>query len=459
LEDGGVCTGDTPVTAVPHRSSSHAETATEKSRRLDAWVDEELLAPPVAAADPHLLDTELGHTFTDEQQKHIDSCAWCQDRSFRSSANPGFVGEDAFLAAVSDRLSSEGDDTLRRLTGLWPSLHALTKDRDARDDVRVGQLWRLRWCDTTELALALGVDRWWVTIAPVTTDTAAADEYGLLAPSEATLLGVPVAVCVSLECVVPLFTFDQLISPAALPARADGGFDGLPDPHSVRDLWHAWRRGAQPPSGFNYGEPLHDGDLDRRELRNALAAAFTPLASAGNSFPGQLRRTTSESLTEMLQALAIPPSEMASRSGLEHEVFLRVKQGGRVTAPEASKLASMLETDPETVLAANPPLDDGVVIQVSRPKWRPQLRRLAAHHQTSETEQRSRVAESVAASKLRSVHSRMYLETDSEFAEDNYSSPWESLVEMYLHAELTSLSGSATTETQPPPIGETGGDS
>ena len=40
----------------------------------------------------------------------------------------------------------------------------------------VGQMWRLLWQEVTELAVVVDVDRWWVTVAPVTTDVSAADK-------------------------------------------------------------------------------------------------------------------------------------------------------------------------------------------------------------------------------------------------------------------------------------------
>src|SRR5262249_41090735 len=157
-------------------------------------------------------------------------------------------------------------------------------------------------------------------------------------------------------------------------------------PHAIRDAWHAWRRGATPPEQLSYGDPLLDGDLDRRELRNALFAGFMPFISAGGSAMNESPRQPPAPLSVMLHEPGLTPAELIQRTKLEPEVFLRVRQGGRVNHTEASALATVLDTDVETILAANPPLDDSLIVDVSRPKRRPHLRQLAHSRNTDEDE-------------------------------------------------------------------------
>src|SRR5262249_42424835 len=192
----------------------------------------------------------------------------------------------------------------------------------------------------------------------------AADEYSPVLAETATVLGVPAAVCLSLECVVPLFTFDRLITPAGRPRVADSDSAmQLPPVHTIRDAWHAWRRGATPPGQLSYGDPLLDGDLDGRELRNTLFAGFMPFISVGGSAMNESPRQPPAPLSTMLDELGLSPTELTRCTKLEPEVFLRIRQGGRVNRIEASALAALLDTDVGTILAANPPLDDSLIVE------------------------------------------------------------------------------------------------
>lgn len=430
-----------PMTAI--RPTNRCEqTSVNIGTAQDDSFDEPLV-PPVAAADPHLLDTNFGRTLSKPQEKHLACCGWCQQRFTQAKVHPDLADEEAFLAAARALVASGAGAELEKLTVLRPALHALTGTRDDRDEIEIGQLWRLRWRETTEIALVVAVDRWWVTVAPVTTDIGAADEYGVILPGTSTVLGIPAAVCFSLECVVPLFTFDHLIARVGRPEQAEGNsLTQLPSPETLRDVWRAWRRGTTPPQLLTYGQPLLEGDLDRRELRGTLAAGFSPLVSASALAPGQSTRQPSAPLSAMLQDLQIPPSELARRTNLEREVFLRVRQGGRVTATEAHALTAVLDTDTETILAANPPLDESLVVEVSQPRWRPDLRRLAELRYTSEDEERWGLADAVAASPRRTVHERASADQTADATAGQSASEWAPIVEMHLRAKLAELGAS-----------------
>jgi hypothetical protein len=388
--------------------------------------DDELV-PPVAASEPHLLDTDLGAQLTMAQSKHLTNCGWCQERLTNSQQHPDLTDEDAFMAIARSRINAGAGAALGELTKLRPALHELTSERATRDDVQAGQLWRLRWDDTSELAAVLAVDRWWVTVAPVTSDTAAADEYSVLLAPDVTCLDIPLALCVSLECTVPLFTLDTLIAQTGTESRTTPA-TGMPSAHVLQAIWRAWRRGDVPPEDARYGEPMLGGDLDRRELRNTVSAAFVPLVSAA---PTILRDTVqpSTSLVDMIDNLNLSLSELVEASQLDRKVFLQIKQGGRVTAQDAHQLATLLNTDVNTVVAANPPLDEGLIMQISRPRWRHGLRRLARKSRTTEDEARWRVAEMAAEARLRTVPRATQGLGDP-------SVKWESIVQMCLDAAI-----------------------
>ncbi len=266
-----------------------------------------------------------------------------------------------------------------------------------------------------------------MTVAPVTTDVGAADEYSVILPKTATLLGVAAAACFSLECVIPLFTFDRLIAPPGPPAWPGTGLsEHMLTADIVRDVWLAWRRGVTPPQQLDYGELVTDGDLDRRELRAALAAEFLPFIEASAAIPGQTAGESPAPLSYLLEAA--PRQDLAPCFGLKPEVLQRVASGGRVTLEEAHLLTCLLDTNVATILAANPPFDEDLVIEVSRPRWRSHLRDLADEHHTTEDEERLRLADAVAAQ----VDER----TSNQPRPGKVGSPWAEVVAAQLGREL-----------------------
>ncbi|WP_435125944.1 hypothetical protein [Micromonospora tulbaghiae] len=392
------------------------------------------LNPPVAIAAAHLLDGDLV-TPSEGDRKHLAECGWCQQRQQAAGQHGEDLDDEAFLRAARQRALAGGVSVLASVTRLSPEVHALTVDTGAREDVMVGQLWRLRWQDVTELALVVDVDRWWVTVAPVTTDVRAADEFSLILPTTASVLGTEFAVCFSLESTVPLFVFDREITPASRPmldqAKAAAQ---IPPPETIRDVWRAWRRGAVGPTHLAYGTPVDEADLDRRELRNAVAAGFTQLASAAACVPGDPVGDVVP-LLQQIKSLGLPPDQLTARSGLDMNVFLRIKKGGRVTRSEAAQLAQLLDTDTRTVLDANPPFDDELITEVSRPTHRASLRLLAGTH-SSEDEQRWEMAEMVAPQAARKVSTAK--PSDSGAGRTD----WAAKVSVYLQQRLTGLGDS-----------------
>ncbi|MFC4144815.1 hypothetical protein ACFO0M_00955 [Micromonospora mangrovi] len=392
------------------------------------------LNPPVAVAGGHLLDADL-ETSGQGDRKHLAECGWCQQRQQAARRHGEDLDDEAFLRAARQRALAGGAAALASVTRLSPEVHALTVDTGVRKDVMVGQLWRLRWQDVTELALVVDVDRWWVTVAPVTTDVSAADEFSLILPTTASVLNTEFAVCFSLESTVPLFVFDREITPASRPMLDEAKAAAqIPPPETIRDVWRAWRRGVAGPAHLTYGTSVDEADLDRRELRNAVAAGFTQLASAAACVPGDPVGDVVP-LLQQVKSLRLPPDQLTARSGLDMNVFLRIKKGGRVTRSEAAQLAQLLNTDTRTVLDANPPFDDALIAEVSRPTHRASLRLLAGTH-SSEDEQRWEMAETVAPQAARAVSTAK--PSDSGAGRTD----WAAKVSVYLQQRLTALGGS-----------------
>ncbi|MEV4511603.1 hypothetical protein AB0K00_21830 [Dactylosporangium sp. NPDC049525] len=392
--------------------------------------------PPAAVADAHLLDVDLLSPAA-SGLKHLAECGWCQQRQQTAERHRDDFDDDDFLHAARQRAETGGVAALAHLTRLTPQLQALTGDAIAREDVSAGQLWRLRWGQVTELAVVVGIDRWWVTVAPVTTDVNAADEYSVLLPPTASALDTAIAVCFSLECTVPLFVFDRLIAPASRPTLDnEQAAAQLPPPDAARDVWRAWRRGSGVPPNLTYGCALDDGDLDRRELRSVIAASFTVLVGASACIPGSPRGEVVP-LAQRVRDLGLRPSALAEQTGIGMEVFMRINRGGRVTRAEAEKLAPYLDTDAQTVLDANPALDDELVVEVSSPHRRLALRRLAQADGTEDT-QRWAAAESVSTHAARTVSSR-----PASASTTSAQASWAAKVDIYLQHRLAELGESS----------------
>jgi len=389
--------------------------------------------PPVSIADPHLLDGDLLSP-ADHDSKHLVECGWCQQRQQAAERHHDHFSDDEFLRAARQRAESGGAAALADITRLTPQLHTLVQEVSVREDVAVGQVWRLRWDNTTELAVVLDIDQWWVTVAPVSTELAAADEFSVLLPPTASQLNADLVVGFSLECVVPLFVFDRLIAPASRPtldqerARAQ-----LPPPATLQDVWRAWRRSSSVPAGLAYGVALDDGDFDRRELRSVIATSFAALVGASSCVPGDpLGETTP--LAERITGTGLKLSELATTSGLDREVFLRIKQGGRVSHREAERLAGLLDTDVQSLLDGNPPLVDDLIVAVSRPRHRSALRRLAqndtADEYRTEDGQRWRMAAVIEPSAARSAAGQTVADARTH---------WDIKVDNYLQQRLSAI--------------------
>jgi hypothetical protein len=397
------------------------------------------LNPPVAIAGAHLLDTDLlAPSPTDA--KHLAECGWCRQRQQAAGQHDDDLDDEAFLHAARQRAVGGGTAALAPFTTLTTEVHALTLDAEAREDVAVGELWRLRWQDVTELAVVVAIDQWWVTVAPVTTDVNAADEYDIILPETASVLGTEFAACLSLESTVPLFVFDRQITPASRPALDTGkAATQLPPPETIRDAWRAWRRGVTGPAHLTFGTPVDEADLDRRELRSSIAGGFTHLAGAASVIQGDPVGDIAP-LVQQVKGLGLPPDQLAARTGLDMGVFLRIKRGRRVTRREAAQLAPLLDTDTRTVLDANPPFDDALITEVSRPVHRPALRRLAGAH-SSEDDQRLEMAETVEPQAARTA-------TTATTGPATGHTDWASKVAVYLRQRLDALD-TTTSRSQP----------
>jgi hypothetical protein len=410
----------------------------------DVYVEGRFVAAPAASDEQHLLDSDLGTALSGASLKHLADCGWCGRRQAMAHESLDPAEEEAFLRAARTRVR-DSIKGFQALTRLGPGLRALMDESYDRGDVEPGQIWRLRHGSSTAVGVILDIEHWWVTVAPVTTDIVAADEYSLLVGDMATVLGVPAALCISLECVVPLITLDRLVTPSTKTRLADNAGQ-LPRVEDVRRVWLAWRRGDVPPVGFSYGQPVIDGDLDRRELRSAVAADFEPMIGARARLASAVDRPEGPSLSDRLRALGRPPSELAHETGLQQEVFKRIGQNKRITREEATALAPILQTDPGSVFAANPPLSEGLRREIMKPRWRPSLRLLASQHKppVDEDSEREKTAEAVAVLAARPISGA------ASGGVRGGEVDWPSMIELYLGTRLAERGESIPGVDAPP---------
>ena len=130
-------------------------------------------------------------------------------------------------------------------------------------------------------------------------------------------------------------------------------------------------------------------------------------------------------ITKRIAGNRIKLSELTAMSGLGREVFLRMKQGGRVSRQEAEHLTGILGTDVQSVLDQDSSLA-GDLMAVGRPcRHRPALRLLAQHNaeeNPTEDGQRWHMAVSVEPSAARSTtgHTVTDIRTHWDIKVDNY---------------------------------------
>jgi uncharacterized protein (DUF2267 family) len=145
-------------------------------------------------------------------------------------------------------------------------------------------------------------------------------------------------------------------------------------------------------------------------------------------------------LAKRVRDLGLRPAELAKATGLSLQVLMHINRGGRVKPAEAAKLAAVLDTDIRTVLDANPALDDDLIIEVSRPRRRSALRRLARAEGTNEDQQRWAMAEAISSTAARTVTGRQ------QPGQPATTTHWAEKVDHYLRRRLAEFD--ETSEAQ-----------
>lgn len=221
------------------------------------------------------------------------------------------------------------------------------------EDPRPGQIWRAVWDNVVEIVAVTAVDETTVYAIPVSLETRFHDSDTLLLPADASTLEQPLALWCALGSRLPWCVLDRQVSRLSVPLNADG----TPAPTA---------------NGYRYGRPIPSPAAQAAEFRATLADTMDLLATAHWAPQG------SGDLAELLKRHGLGPAELIKHLSIQPPRALALLRAQTPLTPhEAALLAPTLGLVADRILAANPPLPERVVHELSRPARRVQIRRLA----------------------------------------------------------------------------------
>ncbi|MGW0566004.1 hypothetical protein [Streptomyces tauricus] len=227
-------------------------------------------------------------------------------------------------------------------------------------DPRPGEIWRAVWDHVVEIVIITAVDETTVRALPVSLETRFHDSDTLLLPAEASTLEQPLALWRSLGSRLPWCVLERQVSKLSVPL--DG--DGAPAPTVT---------------GYRYGSPIPSPAAQSAEFRAALADTMDLLAAAHWAPQG------SGDLAALLKQHGLGPAELIRHLSIQPPRALALLRAQtQLTPDEASLLAPAMGMAADKILAANPPLPERAVHELSRPTRRAQVRRLAQLTGTTE---------------------------------------------------------------------------
>ncbi|MEV4081563.1 hypothetical protein ACGFJC_12965 [Nonomuraea fuscirosea] len=227
-------------------------------------------------------------------------------------------------------------------------------------DPAPGQLWRARWGEIVELLLITEVDVSAVAM-PVMLDDCVADARTLVLAADQTSLAVTLAVWMDLARHLPMYILDRQIGTVAVDVSRSG-----------------WESDAIA-GGARYGSgPVSAAD-PRHEVRARLEDAMREFAEAKWAPSG------SGDLARLMAAASLSPQRLIDAMGISPQRALALRRGQvAVDDAEARVLAPLLGITEEAVLEANASPPAALVVQLSRPRRRAQVMRLARKRGISE---------------------------------------------------------------------------
>lgn len=258
------------------------------------------------------------------------------------------------------------------------------------DTPEQGQVWRVRWEGTSQLAMVWNADIDWVGMIPVTPDPSYADDSCVILTTE-DQEGHAV-LWLGLETPLPYHTLDCQVS--VLPTTGLG---------AVRTML---RRGKSIDLlDFTMGQPIVSAFDDRYLYRSELGDAFGMLAESEWNPQSDGPRVE---LSELVEAAGTNITTVAEVLSLEPPDRLRLKRGFRpLTMQEADQLVSILNVEVSTVIACNPVLDRDLVRALSKPRWRSPIDATRRATGEGEVDVRQNIAYAVSGLAARSLSAPM----------------------------------------------------
>lgn len=222
------------------------------------------------------------------------------------------------------------------------------------DEPEQGQVWRVRWEDTSQLAMVWSADIDWVAMIPVTPDAAYADDSCVILTTEAP--DGHSVLWLGLETPLPYHVLDAQVS-------------YLPTDHldAARRLF---RKGKPIDTvELAVGQPIMSSFDDRYLYRSALAEDFEILAES-HWAPAE----SGGNLRELAKTSGVEWSAVTDALQIEAPERLRISRGLRpLTMSEAQRLVELLNVEVSAVIRCNPEIDPDLVLALSRPRWRTRI--------------------------------------------------------------------------------------
>jgi hypothetical protein len=268
-------------------------------------------------------------------------------------------------------------------------------------DPSAGQIWRANWDQVVEFVVVLSVDGIDLVVAPVSLDSAYADDTTVVLPGEATSLGVDVAVWAGLERRVQMRVLDRLAGVVDLDFAVDG-----------------WARLAVEAGLAEFGRRPGNATDPLWEFRAVIEDDMDQLAAAawpqGTGALAGLLASSGLNVTALAETLSVP---LPAALGIWRGVSV-------VTQEQAERLSDDLGVAASAIMSANPALPTGLLVRLSHPRRRGQVRRLSAQRHVSEAE-----AWAVAGYETYALAARQTGETAEP--------AWDDRIDTYFHTVLS----------------------
>lgn len=220
-------------------------------------------------------------------------------------------------------------------------------------DPSVGQLWRARWEDVSQLLLLIEVMPRAVRAVPITLDPDEANASTVIIPEEATSLGIPLFAWIDDATSLPLRTLDRFVGRVF---EASGDLSQM-------------ERGAPAATLF------HESYVEHGRIQDALKVFVEARwAPEGEGNLSEILKTLpARKLEEVLQ---LPPQQV-----------LALRRGTRSLSPaEAERVAPYLDMPVDSLLRGNPRLPEELIADLDLPRFRCQVRRIADQKGVAETD-------------------------------------------------------------------------